>query len=168
MPQEIAIASTLLLLLISAWRDIATRTIPNFAALCILVLGLAARMPAGKLALLLSAGTAALLFVLLLIPYSCRAIGGGDIKIITAVAVGLPPIDTYRFIVATALAGGLLGVAYLLLYRRRHKARGSTRTSAISRVMAVEAWRISRRGPLPYGVAIAIGGAFVLLRPAGF
>jgi Flp pilus assembly protein protease CpaA len=35
------------------------------------------------------------------------------------------------------------------------------------RVAAIERWRIRRRGPVPYGVAIAIGGAFVVLTSQG-
>ena len=58
------------------------------------------------------------LFALLLIAYSRGLIGGGDVKLMTALAVGLSPFDCYRFVVATAIAGGLLGIAYLLLSRR--------------------------------------------------
>jgi prepilin peptidase CpaA len=35
------------------------------------------------------------------------------------------------------------------------------------RIYGVERWRIRRRGPLPYGVAIAAGGVFTLLHVIG-
>jgi prepilin peptidase CpaA len=37
----------------------------------------------------------------------------------------------------------------------------------LRRVLAVEARRVRRRGPLPYAVAIAIGGTLVLLNLPG-
>ena len=37
----------------------------------------------------------------------------------------------------------------------------------LRRVLRVESWRIRRGAPLPYGVAIAAGAAFALIRPGG-
>jgi prepilin peptidase CpaA len=158
----------LALLMASAWCDIATRTIPDSFGLLLLALGGFARALEGPAALALSAATALTLFLLLLAAYSRGLLGGGDVKIITAMAIGLSPLDSYRFVVATAIAGGVLGVLYLMLSQRlrtRHRTpRSETRRSLLGRVAAIESWRIRRRGSLPYGVAIAVGGAFVLLR----
>jgi Flp pilus assembly protein protease CpaA len=52
----------LALLLIAAWRDVATRAIPDTVALLVVTLGLLARALEGPLALALSLGTALLLF----------------------------------------------------------------------------------------------------------
>ena len=158
----------LALLVASAWCDIATRTIPDLIGLLLLALGGFARVLEGPAALALSAATALTLFLLLLAAYSRGLLGGGDIKVITAMAVGLSPLDSYRFVVATAIAGGVLAILYLMLSQRlraRHGAPPSkTKRSLLGRVAAIECWRIRRRGSLPYGVAIAAGGAFVLLR----
>jgi len=116
----------------------------------------------GPSALAFSAAAALLLFVPLLVAFSRGIIGGADVKLMTAVAVGLSPLDCYRFVVATALVGGLLGISYLLLSSRLNGRHHPRRTSFLGRVAAVEFRRIRRRGPLPYGVAIAAGGAFVL------
>jgi prepilin peptidase CpaA len=97
-----------------------------------------------------------------MIAYSRGLIGGGDVKIMSALSVGLSPLDSYRFVVATAIAGGILAIIYLLLSRQQHGQNKIRRTSIIARVFAIEAWRIRRHGPLPYGVAIAAGGAFVV------
>jgi prepilin peptidase CpaA len=86
----------------------------------------------------------------------------------SALAMGLSPFDCYRFVVATAIAGGILGLAYLLLSRMPRGPHKSGRVSLLGRVAAVESWRICRRGPLPYGVAIAAGGAFVLLHSGSY
>jgi prepilin peptidase CpaA len=151
------------LLMMAAWRDVATRTIPDTISLLLIATGAITRILDGPAALALSAGSALLLFVLLLFAYSRGFIGGGDVKIMTALAVGLSPLDCYRFVIATAIAGGFLGIGYLLLSRRRTSVGEGKRISLLARVVAVEVWRIRHHFSLPYGVAIAAGGAFVLL-----
>ncbi|MBX6740524.1 MAG: hypothetical protein IRY87_00580, partial [Acetobacteraceae bacterium] len=94
------------------------------------------------------------------------------VKLLTALALGLPPIGSFQLLFATALAGGVLAVLYLGL---RHllpalgiaPARPASGAAALRRIAVAEARRIHRRGPLPYGVAIAIGGALVLLQSPG-
>jgi prepilin peptidase CpaA len=154
---------TLGLLMIAAWWDVATRTIPDTICLLLVATGAIARILNGPEALAFSAGTALLLFVLLLVAYSRGFIGGGDVKIMTALAVGLSPFDCYRFVIATAIAGGFLGICYLLLSRRPAGMRERKGASLLGRVVAIEFWRIRRHRSLPYGVAIPAGGAFVLL-----
>jgi prepilin peptidase CpaA len=115
-----------------------------------------------------SVAVAALIFGLLL-PFAVMGmLGGGDLKLATAIAIGLPPLGSYQFVVATAVAGGLLALLYLaahrLALRRAAPSRAAGRAaSLLRRVLAAEAWRVRRRGPLPYGVAIAAGAALVLL-----
>jgi prepilin peptidase CpaA len=122
----------------------------------------------GPSALAFSAATALLLFIVLLIAFSRGLLGGGDVKLMTALAIALPPLDSYYFTVATAVAGGVLAVATLVLSRLLPAPHTARRRAVLGRVAAIESWRIRRRGPLPYGVAIAAGGAFALLHPGGF
>jgi len=159
--------AALVLLLMAAWHDIATRLIPDGISLWLLALGALARLFGAPSNLAFSLETALLLLALLLILHSRGLIGGGDVKVMTALAVGLSPLDCYRFIVATAIAGGLLGTSYLVLSATlpaMHSVRGA---SLLNRVAVLETRRIRRRGPLPYCVAIAAGGTFVLLHPGG-
>jgi prepilin peptidase CpaA len=155
----------LALLLIAAWHDIATRTIPDTVCLLIAASGILLRAQQGPRALAVSAGAALLLFVVLVILFARGIIGGGDVKIMTALAIALPPLDSYRFVAATVMAGGVLGIAYLLLSFRPRRPIRPRRVSLLGRIAAIESRRICRRGPLPYGVAIAAGGGFVLLFP---
>ena len=101
----------LALLLTAAWRDLVTRTIPDTVSLLLLAAGGFARFLEGVSAVALSAGAALLLLVLLTAAFSRGWIGGGDVKVMTAFSVGLPPLDCYRFVVATAIAGGVLAAA---------------------------------------------------------
>jgi prepilin peptidase CpaA len=151
------------LLLIAAWRDVVSRTIPDTVGLLLVAVGGLSRLFEGPSALAISVATALLLFVLLMVAYSRGLIGGGDVKLMTALAIGLSPLNCYRFVVVTAITGGLLGIAYLVLSRSKRTPHRASGRSLLRRVMAVEFWRARRRGPLPYGVAIAAGGTFVLL-----
>jgi prepilin peptidase CpaA len=171
MPLLFAI-TTLGLLGFAAWRDIATRTIPNQVSLALAVLGLAFRLTQGWPAALISIAVAAGIFVILLLCHTRGLVGGADVKLLTALALGLPPLGSYQLVTVTALVGGALAILYLLLPRAMDLGRVSVmrrrpRRYAALRVAAVELWRIRRRGPLPYGVAIAVGGALVILTSKG-
>ena len=159
----------LALLMMAAWRDVATRTIPDTISLLLVATGGLARILEGPSALALSAATALLLFVLLLVAYSrglhrWRRRQDHDRARRRPVAARLLPLrrchrDRGR------PAGDRLPPA---LAHDASRAAQVKRTSLLGRVSAVEAWRIRRRGPLPYGVAIAAGGAFVLLHSGSF
>jgi len=162
MTVPLLLPASALLLVIAAWRDVVSRTIPDAVGLLLLAIGGLSRMFEGPSALASSMVAAMLLFALLMVAYSRGFIGGGDVKLMTAFAIGLSPLNSYHFVVATALAGGLLGIAYLVLSRSTRLPHQASDRSLLRRVMAVEFWRARRRGSLPYGVAIAAGGTFVL------
>jgi prepilin peptidase CpaA len=154
-----------LALVAASLHDIAARTIPNRLCLALACLGLLARALAGDLLPgLLAAG---LVFLLALLAWRCRVMGGGDVKLLAACALLPPPAAVPSLVLAVALAGGLLALAYValpLLLPAPAPAPALTRPIALAaRALRAEAWRIRRRGPLPYGVAIALGTFFTLL-----
>jgi prepilin peptidase CpaA len=151
------------LLLLAAWRDVLTRTIPNRIALLVAALGIALRSNAGWNPLLLSTATAVLLFAALLLLVMRGWLGGGDAKLAAAVAIGLSPSVTWDFLNATILAGGILGLSYLAGPRIVPRLRPAGADRPAARILAIEARRLRRGGPLPYGVAIAAGGILMLL-----
>ena len=91
--------------------------------------------------------------------------GGGDVKLLGAVALVVPAAAIPSFILTVAIAGGLLALAYLLA-RALLPASGTPAVAAslAARVWRAERWRIRRGGPLPYAVAIAAGGVLALLQ----
>jgi prepilin peptidase CpaA len=155
------------LLIAAAGFDVASRSIPNWICGCVALLALVARSADGLLGVIYSLVAASCLFAVLLVVYMRGALGGGDVKLATAVAVGLPPGDTYDFVVATAFAGGVLALLYLLLRMLPAMRPLPAGRGRFVRIYGVERWRIRRRGPLPYGVAIAAGGVFTLLHVIG-
>jgi prepilin peptidase CpaA len=164
--------ATIGLLALAALSDLATRTIPDQACIALALLGLGARLLAGTAALAMSAGIAIGLFAVLVLLHARGALGGGDVKLAAAMALGLAPMQTYRFLVATVLAGGVLSLLHIVLRRapppeRLPGGRPQRRASLVRRVITAERWRIRRKGALPYGIAIACGGAWVTLTGLG-
>jgi prepilin peptidase CpaA len=151
------------LLCVAAWRDLTTRTIPDTVGVLLAGLGLLLRAGEGWQAVSLSVAGALVLFVLLLLAAMRGALGGGDVKLATAVAVGLAPAEAWYFTYATAVLGGVLGLIYLAGPHLAPRIAPAAGAGFPRRLAAVEAWRLRRRGPLPYGIAIAGGGILVLL-----
>lgn len=151
----------------AAWSDLATRIIPNRACVAIIVAGMAGRAMGGLTPFAWSVGVSLLLFLLLVAAHARGILGGGDVKLITATAVALPPAGAILFLSATALCGGCLALAHLLLRHLPPPAPRPAGAALLSRLCAVERWRILRHSPLPYGIAIAGGGAWALLSTFG-
>ena len=157
------------LLLFAAWCDLATRTIPDGISVALAALGLLTRAAEGLTPAASSLLVAGGLFAILLPLHARGAFGGGDIKLITALAVGFSPLSTLDFLVATVVAGGVLGLVYLSLRLLPRPSPLAPQPLAWPprRVFALERRRFSRRGPLPYAVAIAAGGISTLIEPFG-
>jgi Flp pilus assembly protein protease CpaA len=160
------------LLVAAAATDLAARIIPNRIPLLLLALGLVLHLAQGTLIAALL--VAALVFALLLVAWHFGAMGGGDVKLLAATAFCVAPVTVPLLIMRVGLAGGVLGIAYLVA-RRAVRApvgaapRGANRSFAANcaalpaRVLRAERWRIGRHAPLPYGIAIAVGGLLTLI-----
>ncbi|MDR3530616.1 MAG: prepilin peptidase [Rhodopila sp.] len=160
-------ALTITALAYAAWSDLATRILPNSTTLAIAAAGVAARAIAGPAALAWSIGLSVLLFFLLVFAHARGALGGGDVKLMSATTIGLAPLDSLHFLSATALAGGVLALLHLLGRRLPPPVPCPAGAPALRRVWRIERWRIRRHAPMPYGVAIAAGGAWALLSNLG-
>lgn len=133
-----------LLLLAAAWGDIRSRTIPNGLNAAIALLAIPWWWANGWSLwpdITVQIGVAAILFALFAIAFAFNAMGGGDVKLITALALWLPPVPLARMLVVMALAGGVLTL-FMLARHRWLKAEG--------------------RPEIPYGVAIVAAGFWVV------
>src|SRR5262245_58617163 len=137
--------STILLALLAAmllaacWCDLKARTIPNLLNLAVALLAIPFWWSLG-LALwpdvALQLGVAALVFCLFAVAFAFGAMGGGDVKLVAAIALWLPWPSVVALLFIMSVAGGALTLAMLI----RH--------------------RLARAGgklEIPYGVAIAFG-----------
>ncbi|MDH2356866.1 prepilin peptidase [Bradyrhizobium lupini] len=150
------------LLFYVATIDIATRLIRNEICLALAFLGIVGQL-ASPMQVAQSLIVAAILFVLLIVIYQRGMIGGGDVKLLVALAIGLPLTGVIELLTVTALAGGVLAAVHLMMRRLPQPKLAAAGSSLARRIYAVERWRHLRHAPLPYGVAIACGGIWTIL-----
>ena len=151
----------ILLLLYVAIFDIATRLIRNEICLILALLGIAVQF-VSPMHVTETLVAAAILLLLLLVIYQRRWIGGGDVKLLVALAIGLPLMGVIQLLTITALAGGVLALVHLMMRFLPYPKLAPAGSSLVRRVYAVERWRNLRHAPLPYGVAIACGGIWTV------
>lgn len=135
------------LLLVAAAGDIRHRLIPNWLNGAIALLAIPYWVSLGLdpwpvMAIQIGVALAVFLFFALL--FNFGFMGGGDVKMIAAVALWLPPLAILNLLVIMSLAGLALTLAMMAhAFLKKNKAKLQ----------------------VPYGVAIAFGSAWVLAEP---
>ena len=86
-------------------------------------------------------GVAVVAFAFLCGLFAIKMMGGGDVKLLTALALWIDPLTFLQLLIVMAIAGGVLtlGMGIYHIFKRRKD-----------------------RIAVPYGVAIAFGGLWVL------
>lgn len=134
-----------LLALAGAWMDLRKQIIPNGLNAAILAIGLVAvPLVFGWPELLwgLLHFTIALLVGMVL--FTIGVWGGGDAKFFAVCALWIPAFHTVAYLTGLGIAGLFLLLAWVIWAKARGK-------------------EISRKSPLPYGVAIGLGGIFAVV-----
>jgi len=158
--------------------DLLSRRIPNRAVLLLLLgflalyaltaEGIAGPLPQVSGSLLQALPGAALVFVIGFAMFLTGRLGAGDVKLISVLCLWVGYGHQTRFIMITAIAGGVLALALPLL---------NTLTAGIA--LFIErlnsSLRINITPPpvlpdelsrgIPYGIAIAFGAAYILIWP---
>lgn len=167
----IAVLCGVLALLAAAIRDLLYRTIPDLCVVLAGVSGLILRFDSGSEFLVASLGIALLLFVTMTFLFHLDAVGGGDVKLMAAASLLVPPSFVLGQLVLIAFAGGVLAMFWLLLCKLRvyGKLRGGEVSPPESFGFGVPPRRNLcsssgapseaefENGGLPYGVAICAG-----------
>lgn len=112
--------------------------------------------------LLVSSAVTTLLLFAVLCLWLARFMGGGDAKLIALIGMAVSPSGVIPALLATALAGGLLCLPYLLGPYLLPRPKPGRPTRILPRLLRCELWRLRRGGPLPYAVAIAAGTLFAM------
>jgi prepilin peptidase CpaA len=161
--QIAALALGASLLIIAALHDVAARTIPNWTSLLLALTGALLRWMDGQLLFGLALGL--VVFVAAAFCWRRGWMGGGDVKLLGAVAIFVPPSHVPDTLIDITLAGGIVGLLYLFgrMVVRRVATRPLPRPRGfLARILRAEHWRLLRGGPLPYASAIAAGTIFVI------
>jgi prepilin peptidase CpaA len=141
---DLLCATLALMLLWAAVVDIKTRTIANGLNLAIALMAPLFWWAAGVDLwpdAAMRVGVAGAVFLLLALAFFVGAMGGGDVKLAAALALWFSPGSTLKLIVLMSIAGGLLTLIVLIDHKLK-KNQG--------------------RPEVPYGVAIAFGGLWLL------
>lgn len=171
----VLLAALSLYALVTAY-DVTFRIIPNQICLAIVAVGVFRHLCDGQtVQLLASAGSALVFFLVLSLLCAAGLLGGGDVKLMASTIVLVGAGKSFDFLYYTLLAGGILSLVYLsvgmvLRVRHRHshpKAPNSNGSHSggplrLRVVWRAECRRLRRGGPLPYGVAIAVGALSAL------
>jgi prepilin peptidase CpaA len=132
------------LLLACCWFDWRSRTIPNGLNAAIALLAIPFWWAAG-LALwpdiALQIGLAVAVFAIFALAFAIGAMGGGDVKLLGALALWLPWQALLAMLFVMSVAGGVLTLGFLVAGRIAGR---------------------KDRPEIPYGLAIAFGGLWVL------
>ena len=135
------------LLLAAVASDAAWRRVPNVLPVAVAVLGGIARATiAGPRAALFGYGASAVLLAALVVPWSFRLVGGGDVKLASACATWLGFSRLPVFLLVASLAGGIVT---LLMFVRTWRSLASA-DAAGEGTRTVET-------RVPYSLAIAAG-----------
>lgn len=164
----------MLLLFVAAVIDFKIRKIPNWLNLAILVGGIAQAALSGVPVTLMQSLLGVVVgFGILFIPYTVfRAIGGGDLKMLTAVGAWLGPLATAQVYLVAAVAGLVIVLVQCFFTGRLTQLfRNSTLIVANfanyaqvgkTQVVAMGQSMKSVDKPLPYAVSTLIGVLFTV------
>ncbi len=146
-PAATLVALLAAMLVVAAVGDLRSRIIPNWLNLAI-ALGALPFWWLSDLALwpdiAARVGIAVLLLAIFAGLFAIGAMGGGDVKLIAALALWLPPPSIVELLLIMSIAGGALTLVMLIGHRLRKSAT---------------------KLEVPYGVAIAFGGMLLIGQP---
>ncbi len=157
----VLLSTAALSLLFAVAHDVAVRTVPNQIPLIVAAAGLGLNALDGQLVPAVFGGL--LVFAGCWFCWRRGWIGGGDVKLLSACALLVPPATVPELVASTAISGGALALLYLALGAALERPRqGATitrprPTGLLRRVWRAERRRIRRRLSLPYACAIGAG-----------
>ncbi len=156
--------AALLLAVAAAIVDLREHRIPNWLTYPGIVLGFALRGALlGRRGLFTALTGCLLAGGIMFLFFMVRAMGAGDVKIMAAIGSLVGPRQAVDVLLATAICGGVLAIAYAL-YRRRM----ISTLKNVGSVLRFHAWAGVQAHPelnldnpatlrMPYGLAIALG-----------
>lgn len=150
-----------IMLLSGAIWDLSFRKVPNFFSFVYLVI--AFYLQIFLFFSCISFLYSSIIFLFGLMFWRHGFVGAADVKLIASFSLLLPPHRVSDFLVYMFLSGGILAFFYIILGRFLHAPKPSNRTTSFPiRLYRVAKWRLVRKAPFPYAVAIAVSGIITL------
>lgn len=155
-------AATMVLLGASAAVDLTRRLIPNELVIAVAGVGLAYGVAQRPDKIWLSLGAALIVFCALAALAYRKFLGGGDMKLISAVSLAVSPNRVGELLIDIALAGGVLSCVYFAAhwFLNSRKPSGPVALDAappsagIAKYVEIERARIASGDSMPYALAI--------------
>lgn len=145
---ELLLAGLAALLIVAAVSDLRTRTIPDLVNIAVALLAPLFWWASGielwpDVAMRIAAAFA--IFLAFYGLFCLGGIGGGDVKMVGAVALWFGAMTTLKFFILTTLIGGVVSIVTLVHHKRQIAGGGE-----------------ADRPEVPYGVAIAAAALWLL------
>jgi prepilin peptidase CpaA len=141
----------------AAYSDVRARHIPNALPLAVCALALVRLIPAGDPhPALWTIAAAAAVFVAAFVQWRFGLLGGGDAKLLAAAALLVGWHDLLEFLLVMSIGGAVVALAVVAASRL-----GGPSPLLLPSPSAV---KTPPRPSVPYGLAIAIAAAWVLIR----
>ncbi|MEH6402690.1 MAG: prepilin peptidase [Sneathiella sp.] len=146
------------LLIVAAFTDLTRRLIPNWISVCLfLMFSLFAISGEHKPEIWQNYMWAAGVFIGLLPLFALKKIGGGDVKLLTMTMLWIGPVWGVEFLVLTTLIGGVMA---LIVISPRARLLWEWGNAKFGSSQLIDFYPEAQS--LPYGVAIAAAGIFVI------
>jgi len=146
------------LLVWTGWHDIKTMTIPNWVSMVVIALFIPVAflidmswpMPAWHLL------SAVIAFIIAFMAFIPGLMGGGDVKLLTALGLWMRPQNLVFFLMLVAVIGGIISLFVIMraIAKGKHKGEGG--------------FRGILKQKSPYGPAIVIAGLLFFLPQLSF
>lgn len=148
---QIILAGFPLFMIIAAWRDLVSMTIPNWISLALIInfalLAVVSQLPWADVGIHLAVGAGALIITMVM--FALNWIGGGDAKLFAAAALWMGWPDVFTYALISAVMGGLLTLLILFL-----------RSRPMPKFIYNRPWmamHLKDKGDVPYGLALCMG-----------
>lgn len=105
--------------------------------------------------ILMSLSIALIIFMVCIGCFALNIMGGGDVKLIPAVAIWAGTAHVLNYLLITSVVGGL--IATLIIIKNRIKASKYNKSSENINLSVAK----KNTNAVPYGVGIAVGGLYV-------
>lgn len=143
----------------AAYSDIRTLRIPNAISIAVAVLGLLRILLlwllfSDPVTALYTIASAVIVFLIGIVLFARRFIGGGDVKLLTATVLVVGCHDLFLFFMIMSICGALLAIVMLTLKHSFLPAYLGPRFAAFA---------ATTKTMVPYGVAIGIAGSVTLV-----